>query len=62
VADDGTLNANWQLGTDARLSLTANLSDRTIAMQSKEVRGAPIWGRPGDAMKPWLVIWRLETR
>jgi maltooligosyltrehalose trehalohydrolase len=62
VADDGTLNANWQLGTDARLSLTANLSDRTIAVQSKEVRGSPIWGRPGDAMKPWLVIWRLETR
>jgi malto-oligosyltrehalose trehalohydrolase len=62
VADDGTLNADWQLGADARLSLTANLSDRTIAVQSKEVRGAPIWGRPGDAMKPWLVIWSLETR
>jgi len=62
VADDGTLNADWQLGADARLSLTANLSDRTIAVQSKEVRGAPIWGRPGDAMKPWLVIWRLEMR
>jgi maltooligosyltrehalose trehalohydrolase len=62
LADDGTLNANWHLGADARLSLTANLSDRTIAVQSKEVRGSAIWGKPGDAMKPWLVIWRLEER
>jgi maltooligosyltrehalose trehalohydrolase len=62
VADDGTLNANWHLGDDARLSLTANPSDRTIAVQSKEVRGSAIWGKPGDAMKPWLVIWRLEER
>ena len=61
VADDGTLNANWHLGTDARLSLAANPSDRTIAVQSREVRGSPIWGTPGDAMKPWSVIWRLEA-
>jgi 1,4-alpha-glucan branching enzyme len=61
VADDGTLNANWHLGTDARLSLAANPSDRTIAVQSREVRGSAIWGKPGDAMKPWSVIWRLEA-
>ena len=46
--------------TDARLSLAANLSDRTIAVQSREVRGSPIWGKPGDAMKPWSVLWHLE--
>jgi maltooligosyltrehalose trehalohydrolase len=62
VADDGTLDADWRLGDDARLSLTANLSDRTIAVQSKPVRGSPIWGKPGDAMRPWSVLWRLETR
>ena len=61
VADDGTLNANWHLGDEARLSLTANLSDRTIAVQSKEVRGSPIWGKPGDAMKSWSVLWHLEA-
>jgi malto-oligosyltrehalose trehalohydrolase len=61
VADDGTLNANWHLGTAARLSLAANPSDRTIAVQSREVRGSPIWGTPGDAMKPWSVCWCLEA-
>jgi maltooligosyltrehalose trehalohydrolase len=62
LADDGTLKANWNLGDDARLLLTANPSDRTIAVQSSETRGTTIWGKPGDAMKPWSVIWRLETR
>jgi maltooligosyltrehalose trehalohydrolase len=61
MADDGTLKANWHLGDDARLLLTANLSDRTIAVQSGDTGGAPIWGKPGDAMKPWSVCWCLEA-
>jgi maltooligosyltrehalose trehalohydrolase len=60
VADDGTLNAKWHLGANARLSLIANLSDRTIAAQPKEPQGSAIWGRAGDAMTPWSVIWYLE--
>jgi maltooligosyltrehalose trehalohydrolase len=60
VADDGMLHANWHFGGDARLWLTANLSDR-IADQPPEALGIPIWGRPGDAMKPWSVLWRLEA-
>ena len=62
VADDGTLNTNWHLGEDARLLLTANLSDRTIVAPSGNIKGTAIWGKPGDAMRPWSVIWRLETR
>jgi len=62
VADDGTLNANWHLGADARLLLMANLSDRTIVAPSGNIEGTTIWGKPGDAMRPWSVIWRLETR
>jgi maltooligosyltrehalose trehalohydrolase len=61
MADDGTLKANWHLGDDARLLLTANLSDRTIAVQSGDTGGSPIWGKPGDAMKPWSVCWCLEA-
>ena len=62
VADDGTLNTNWHLGEDARLLLTANLSDRTIVAPSGNIKGTAIWGKPSDAMRPWSVIWRLETR
>jgi maltooligosyltrehalose trehalohydrolase len=61
MADDGTMKANWHLGDDARLLLTANLSDRTIAVQSGDTGGSPIWGKPGDAMKPWSVCWCLEA-
>jgi malto-oligosyltrehalose trehalohydrolase len=61
AADDGLLKANWHLG-DARLSLTANLSDRTIPAQSSEAWGTAIWGKPSDAMSPWSVLWRLDVR
>jgi len=61
MVHDGTLKANWHLGDDARLLLTANLSDRTIAVQSGDTGGSPIWGKPGDAMKPWSVCWCLEA-
>jgi maltooligosyltrehalose trehalohydrolase len=62
AADSGLLNASWYLGDGARLSLLANLSDRTIPGQASENHGAPIWGTAGDAMTPWSVLWRLETR
>jgi malto-oligosyltrehalose trehalohydrolase len=62
AADDGLLNANWHLGAGASLRLTANLSDRTIPARWSEARGIAIWGEPGEAMKPWSVIWRLEER
>jgi maltooligosyltrehalose trehalohydrolase len=59
AAGNGLLTANWQVG-DGRLSLTANLSDRAIAARPVEVAGTPIWGEPGDTLKPWSVLWRLE--
>jgi maltooligosyltrehalose trehalohydrolase len=62
ASDDGILNANWHLGDAARLWLAANLSDRTIPCPSAEIRGSPVWGKPGDAMKPWSVVWCLEAR
>ena len=62
AADSGLLNASWYLGDDVRLSLLANLSDRTIPGQAGDNRGTPIWGTPRDAMTPWSVLWRLETR
>ncbi|MGB6954782.1 MAG: malto-oligosyltrehalose trehalohydrolase [Bradyrhizobium sp.] len=62
ASDEGMLNANWRMDDGARLSLTANLSDRAIIGQSCERRGTPIWGTPEDTMKPWSVCWCLEAR
>jgi maltooligosyltrehalose trehalohydrolase len=62
AADSGLLNASWHLGDGARLSLLANLSDRTIPSQANENQGTPIWGTASEAMTPWSVLWRLETR
>jgi maltooligosyltrehalose trehalohydrolase len=62
ATDDGLLNASWHLGGGARLWLTANLSDHAIAARAENSRGTPIWGTPDDAMKPWSVLWSLETR
>jgi malto-oligosyltrehalose trehalohydrolase len=60
---NGTLTADWRLGGGARLTLTANLSDRQAAGEPDEIAGAPIWGGlPGKIIKPWSVFWRLETR
>ena len=62
VVYDVILNASWRLGGDARLLLTANLSERTIPGQPVETDGSRIWGQQGDAMTPWSVIWRLEMQ
>jgi maltooligosyltrehalose trehalohydrolase len=59
AANSGLLTANWHVG-DGRLSLAANLSDRAIAVRPVEAAGTPIWGEPGDTLKPWSVRWRLE--
>jgi maltooligosyltrehalose trehalohydrolase len=59
AASNGLLTAHWQVG-DGRLALTANLSDRAIAVRPVEAAGTPIWGEPGDTLKPWSVLWRLE--
>jgi maltooligosyltrehalose trehalohydrolase len=62
AADDGLLNAHWHLGGGSNLFLTANLSDQTIPRSSEQAPGTPIWGKPEDGMKPWSVLWQLETR
>jgi malto-oligosyltrehalose trehalohydrolase len=62
AADDGLLHANWHLGGGARLWLTANLSDQTLSVPSRENPATPIWGEAADTMKPWSVLWRMEAR
>src|SRR6202012_5015543 len=62
VTDNGLLAADWRFGDGAGLSLTANLSDRTLPGLPGEIRGTPIWGTPRDATAPWSVLWRLEAR
>jgi malto-oligosyltrehalose trehalohydrolase len=63
ASDDGMLTADWRLGDGARLTLTANLSDKPIDAKADEDHGKPIWGGvPGAVMKPWSVFWRLERR
>jgi malto-oligosyltrehalose trehalohydrolase len=60
--EKGLLHANWYLGDGAKLSLTTNLSDRALLTPAVEAPGTPIWGESGGALKPWSVLWRLETR
>jgi maltooligosyltrehalose trehalohydrolase len=60
--DNRLLRANWRLGGDARLSLTANLSDGALSDASGSAPGTIIWGEPDATMKPWSVLWHLETR
>ncbi|MGA8898094.1 malto-oligosyltrehalose trehalohydrolase [Bradyrhizobium sp.] len=63
AADSGLLTANWRMGDGARLTLLANVSDEPIAAATDRPRGTLIWGNePGELMKPWSVIWRLEER
>jgi maltooligosyltrehalose trehalohydrolase len=63
ASDDGMLTAVWRLNDAATLTLTANLSDKPIRATADESRGTPIWGdASGAVMKPWSVLWRLETR
>jgi hypothetical protein len=51
------------MGDGARLTLLANVSDEPIAAATDRPRGTLIWGNePGELMKPWSVIWRLEER
>ena len=60
AADNGLLTANWRMGGDATLQLTANLSNSEIAHKRSEATGNPIWGaETGDLMPPWSVFWRI---
>jgi maltooligosyltrehalose trehalohydrolase len=61
VGDNGLLAAAWHLGDGARLSLTANLSERTLPGPPGENRGSLIWGKPGDAMTPRSVRFHLDA-
>jgi malto-oligosyltrehalose trehalohydrolase len=63
ASDDGFLSADWRLGGDQRLMLTANLSDKPIIGKANQTEGRLIWGNePGAAPKPWSVFWRLLER
>jgi maltooligosyltrehalose trehalohydrolase len=62
AAENGLLHANWRLGGDVTLWLTANLSDQALSSPSKQNLVMPIWGEPADTMKPWSVLWQMETR
>jgi maltooligosyltrehalose trehalohydrolase len=63
AADNGLLTASWQLRDGATLRLTANLSNNAIAHKPGETTGPLIWGgAPGDIIRPWAVIWRLDAR
>ncbi len=56
----GLLSADWHMGDDTRLSLTANLSDQDIAAPSS-ARGTLIWGAElTGRLPPWTVSWRIE--
>jgi maltooligosyltrehalose trehalohydrolase len=58
--DDGFLSADWRLGSDQRLTLTANLSDKPMAERAIQLEGRLIWGSESDAaLNPWSVFWRL---
>jgi maltooligosyltrehalose trehalohydrolase len=60
AADNGLLTASWRLGDGARLTLTANLSNREIPGKPRETEGISIWGNAsGEIMKPWSVFWRI---
>ena len=63
AADNGLLTADWRMGDGARLLLRANVSDTPIAGATDQAQGTFIWGhQPGELIKPWSVIWRLEER
>lgn len=61
IHDNGHLNASWKLG-DATLLLNANLSPREIANPVRDVaaKARLIFGKRGDDLKPWGVVWAME--
>jgi maltooligosyltrehalose trehalohydrolase len=63
AANSELLTADWRMGDGTQLSLVANVSDKPIEGATNQARGTLIWGnQPGQLMKPWSVIWRLEER
>jgi 1,4-alpha-glucan branching enzyme len=60
AADNGLLTAHWPIGDGTTLSLIANLSDRDISHQDREIKGIPIWGKAlNGGVPPWSVFWRI---
>ena len=56
----GLLTANWPMGNDTILNLTANLADREITVASAG-GGTLLWGRElNEGLPPWTVSWRIE--
>jgi malto-oligosyltrehalose trehalohydrolase len=57
------LVAYWQIG-DERLTLRANLSAEKINDEATDTDGAGrlIWGKHGDDLKPWGVVWMIGAR
>jgi malto-oligosyltrehalose trehalohydrolase len=58
--DNGLLTANWHMGDGATLQLLANLSDREIGDNKRQVIGTKIWGGDlSDVIAPWAVYWHI---
>jgi maltooligosyltrehalose trehalohydrolase len=63
ATDSGLLTADWRMGDGARLALLANVSEHPITGATDQPQGSLIWGNePGQLIKPWSVVWRLEER
>ncbi|KIZ33828.1 DUF3459 domain-containing protein, partial [Rhodopseudomonas palustris] len=59
VQDNGLLRADWRLGNGAILQLVANLSDRSVTIDTPT--GTILWGEDLQTMlPPWGVQWRRE--
>ena len=60
AAGDRLLTADWRMGDDVILRLTANLSDQAVSQPSGGARGTLIWGSElNDSVPPWSVRWRI---
>jgi 1,4-alpha-glucan branching enzyme/maltooligosyltrehalose trehalohydrolase len=60
VQDDGLLRADWRLGDGAALRLSANLSDRAVAVGPGGRNVTMLWGDDSSgALPPWSVVWRI---
>jgi maltooligosyltrehalose trehalohydrolase len=58
--DADVLTATWTLNDGAALSLTANLSNASVANPSKIQAGRPIWGgAPAAQLAAWAVHWSI---
>ena len=60
VTAEGQLTADWRMGDNIMLTLSANLSDQNVSYADATSRGTLIWGNELEASAPpWSVAWRL---